>query len=204
MRNKHVRNTTELDVKTLSDAEILSLSVRSPDYFEEIVSRYERLFLRKAMSILHSEEDAYDVVQDSFVRIYTSARKFRSIPGASFSSWAYRVLINQCYTVYKKRNKHAVLSIESHPEVSDTTPDEASVAEIENQYNRDYVVTMISKLPVLLRRVVESYFLKGQPQKVIARNEGVSEGVIRTRIHRAKAELRKMDLQFAYIKNNDK
>src|SRR5262245_59938532 len=94
------------DHKQLADAELLALSIEKPAYFEEIVARYQRAFVRKAVSILRDDNDAYDAVQETFVRIYTAARRFKPQEGASFSSWAYKILVNQCYTAYKKKHKH--------------------------------------------------------------------------------------------------
>lgn len=187
------------NLQTMSDVEVLNLSLAKPRVFEELVSRYQRLFLRKAKSILRNEEDAYDVVQDTFVRICVAARKFKAQEGASFSSWAYTILVNQCYSAYKKREKHAVISLDLEPELAEVIPDRAAIEEIENKFTREYVLRLISKLPVLMKRVVELHFLEGLSQRDVAKREGVSEGVIRSRVHRAKKEMQKMDLQFAYV-----
>ena len=53
-----------------SDEEILTISRSNPDAFAVLVARYEDAFLRKAKSILWSVEDAEEVVQDTFTRIY--------------------------------------------------------------------------------------------------------------------------------------
>ena len=182
------------DPKALSDAELLGLSREKPAVFEEIVSRYQRLFVRKALSILRNEDDAYDAVQDAFVRIYSAAKKFRHREGASFSSWAYTILVNQCYTSYKKKHKREIISLEFAPELVEIIPDQAGIDDLERKFTKDYLLSMISKLPVLLRKVVESHFINGLPQKAVAEQEGVSNAVIRTRIYRAKKELQKMNL----------
>lgn len=182
------------DLKTLSDHELLVLSVNEPAVFEEIVDRYQRLFVRKALSILRNENDAYDAVQDTFVRIYSAAKKFKSQEGASFSSWAYTILTNQCYTSYKRKHKREIISLEFAPELVEVIPDQAGIDDLERRFTKEYLLSLISKLPVLLRRVVESHFIDGLPQKAVAEQEGVSNAVIRTRIHRAKKELQKMNL----------
>jgi len=189
------------DPKILSDSEILAISLKEPKYFEEIVDRYQRSFIRKAVSILRNEDDAYDVVQEVFVRIYMNAGKFKSHEGASFSSWAYTILINQCYSSYRKKHIREIISLDFVPELIEIIPDQAAIEELETKFTRDYLLVLVSKLPVLLRRVVESYFINGLSQKAIAQEEGVSNNVIRTRIHRAKKELQKMNLEFVYVRN---
>lgn len=186
-------------LKAMSDAEVLSLSVSRPQVFEELVDRYQRLLLRKARSILRNEDDASDVVQDTFVRIYTSASKFKKQEGASFSSWAYTILTHQCYTYYRKKQKHAFVSLEMEPALADVIPDRAAIEAVEEKFTRDHIIGLIAKLPAIMRRVVELHFIRGVPQKEIAREEGVSLGVVRSRVFRAKKELQKLDLAFARV-----
>ena len=89
----------------LTDQELLQLSLKRPAVFEVLVSRYEDAFLRKANSVLHNNEDSEDVVQETFTKIYLNAGRFQPQEGASFSSWAYKILINTCYTFHQKRKK---------------------------------------------------------------------------------------------------
>lgn len=193
------KKDAHIDVNALSDREILALSVKQPRYFEELVKRYERQFIRKAISVLRNDEDAYDAVQETFVRIYVAANRFKEHEGASFSSWAYTVLVNQCYTLYKKRERASYVSFESEPELAESVADTSGNDDIETRFAKDRLLGLISKLPKLLRSVVEAHFIQGLPQKAIAEREGVSNGVIRTRVHRAKKELKKLDMQNEYI-----
>ncbi len=186
------------DLKTLSDADLINLSIAEPSAFEEIVVRYQRAFVRKAVSILQSEDDACDAVQDAFVRIYTAAGKFKQQEGASFSSWAYRILVNQCYTSYKKKHKHGLVSLDFAPELIEVIPDQAGIEDLERRFTKDHLLSLISKLPMLLRRTVEAHFIEGLPQKAVAEQEGVSNAVVRSRIHRAKSELIKMNLKITH------
>lgn len=185
------------DPRAMGDVELLKASVSRPALFEEIVRRYERLFMRKAVSILRDHDAAADAVQETFVRVYTASNKFKKQEGASFSSWAYRILVNQCYTAHAKREKHQTVSFDAEPEFAEVIPDKAGLDAIEKRLTSDYVLSLVSKLPSFLARAVKLYFIEGVSQKEIARREGVSNEVVRQRIHRAKKELRKMNLEFA-------
>ncbi len=185
-------------LQALGDAEVLKASVSRPALFEEIVRRYERLFMRKAISILRDSDAAADAVQETFVRIYIASHKFRKQEGASFSSWGYKILVNQCYTAHKKRERFQTVSFEAEPEFAEIIPDKAGLDAIEKRMTSDHVMRLVSRLPAFLARAVRLYFIEGVPQKEIARIEGVSNAVVRQRIHRAKKELRKMDLQFTH------
>ena len=81
----------------MDDVEILQESISQPTAFALIVDRYQSAFLKKAGYILRNDDEAEDAVQDTFVKIYANANKFVEREGASFSSWAYKILLNTCY-----------------------------------------------------------------------------------------------------------
>src|SRR3989344_1239857 len=76
-----------------SDEELLAVSVAHPSLFALLVRKYEAAFLRKALSIVREQEEAEDIVQEAFTKIYLNAKKFAPQEGASFSSWGYQILI---------------------------------------------------------------------------------------------------------------
>ena len=95
----------KVDHQDLSDEEILNISISKPDIFSVLITRYEEAFLRKARSILHGKEDAEDIVQETFTKIYLNAPKFKKQEGASFKSWGYKILINTSFTYYQRLKK---------------------------------------------------------------------------------------------------
>lgn len=184
---------TEQDKR--SDEEILALSVTDPDMFSVLVDRYEEAFLRKANQIItYDAEAARDIVQEAFVKIYLNAAKFKIQEGASFKSWGYKILINTCFTKYKKLKNERVFLNDLDPEIQELVPSKADMDSFEQKLDTDYVLSLISKLPVILGRVLRLYSVEGKSQKDIAKLEGISLGAVRARIHRAKKEIKKMDL----------
>ena len=77
----------------MSDEKILELSYRKPSCFGELFDRHQKRFLRVAQRTLRSKDDAEDVVQDTFVKIYKYGRKFPS-NGGKFIPWANTILKN--------------------------------------------------------------------------------------------------------------
>ena len=178
-----------------SDEEILALSVSKPDLFSILVDRYQEAFLRKASQIIRNDpETASDIVQDTFVKIYLNAGKFQIQEGASFKSWGYKILINTCFTKYKKIKGERVFLSDLDPEIQELVPSKADNILYEQKLDTDYILSMISKLPVILGRVLKLYSVEGKPQKEIAKIEGISLGAVRARIHRAKREIKRMKL----------
>jgi RNA polymerase sigma-70 factor (ECF subfamily) len=70
--------------------------------FEALVHRYDRDVLRIALNILHRPEDARDVYQEAFLKIYKNLPRFRF--ECSFYTWIYRVVTNVCLDQLRRRN----------------------------------------------------------------------------------------------------
>ena len=69
------------DPKEMPDEVILKKSVNNPALFSFILDKYKTRFLRKALGIVHSSEEAEDIVQETFTKIYANAKKFKKQPG---------------------------------------------------------------------------------------------------------------------------
>ena len=180
----------------MSDEEVLALSIDNPSLFETIVDRYQEAFLRKAERILGARGDAEDVVQDAFTKIYFNAHRFKKVEGASFKSWAYKILINTTFTHYQKLKKEGSFMSKLDPEIYEILPDLNEESRFEDKTLRDYIVSIFSKMPRDLARVLELHFLEGRPHKDIAEQEGVSIAAVKTRVYRAKKLFRKFDPSF--------
>jgi RNA polymerase sigma-70 factor (ECF subfamily) len=70
--------------------------------FEALVHRYDRDVLRIALNILHKPEDARDVYQEAFLKIYKNLHRFRF--ECSFYTWLYRIVTNVCLDQLRRRN----------------------------------------------------------------------------------------------------
>lgn len=172
----------------IPDEELLRESRRNPELFREIVARYEAPFLRKARSILRSPEDAEEVVQDAFTRIYLYADRYEKQEGATFSSWGYMILTRLAFTRYQKLKKHGARHQELDPEHYERLPEAGTFLErlsVENE-----VLMALAKLPEAAARVLRLQFLEGKTQEEIAALEGSTVSAVKTRVHRAKRELK--------------
>jgi RNA polymerase sigma-70 factor (ECF subfamily) len=69
--------------------------------FERLVRAHDRSVLRLAMNLLRSEEDAYDIYQETFLRVFRNLRSFRF--DSNFQTWLYRIVSNLCVDVLRKR-----------------------------------------------------------------------------------------------------
>jgi len=71
------------------------------DAFEQLVRAYDQSVLRLAMNLLRSPEDARDVYQEAFLRVYRNLHNFRF--DCSFHTWLYRIVTNICLDQLRKR-----------------------------------------------------------------------------------------------------
>jgi len=182
----------ESDISTQSDEEILALAIDKPGLFSVLIDRYQDAFIRKAQSIIKNKEDAEDIVQETFTKIYLYAGKFQVQEGASFKSWGYKILINTSLTQYKKRKRNLGTFTELDPDFYEVLPDLKS-RDFEKQEVADYLISIFSRMPENLARALRLHFVEGRPQAEVAAMEGVSVGAIKTRIHRAKKEFKKVN-----------
>jgi RNA polymerase sigma-70 factor, ECF subfamily len=187
MRKVNQREEIEA-LKDAPDEAVLSASRTNPDVFELLVDRYEDAFTRKARHILRTREDAEEVVQDAFTRIYLYADRYKPQEGASFSSWGYAILIRLAFTRYQKMKKSRERTTDLDPEAYERLPDEAAF--IEDLTFRDEVLMAFAKMPESAARVLRLQFIEGKSQEEIARLESSTVSAVKTRVHRAKKQFK--------------
>ncbi len=69
--------------------------------FEQLVRQYDRDVLRLALNLLRSQEDANDIYQEAFLRVFRNLHSFRF--DCSFHTWLYRIVTNLCLDALRKR-----------------------------------------------------------------------------------------------------
>ncbi len=176
------------NAQSLTDEDILARSRGEPWLFALLLERYEAAFMRKARSIVFSELDAEEIVQDAFTKIYVNAGKFEVREGAKFSSWAYTILINTALTRYQKLVKQGKRTVNLDPELMETFGEMKNHGAFE--LDRDLIERILEKMPGHFAQVLRLHYLEHWSHKDIAAETGESVGAVKSRIHRAKAEFR--------------
>jgi RNA polymerase sigma-70 factor, ECF subfamily len=93
-----VRGATE---RSSEDTLIRAAQAGDSEAFEQLVRSYDQQVLRMALNLLRSPEDARDIYQEAFLRVYRNLPKFRF--DCSFSTWLYRIVANLCLDQLRKR-----------------------------------------------------------------------------------------------------
>ncbi len=195
LKNKKIKLARPINqTERISDEDLFEKALKNPIFFESLMNRYKNAFIRKINPIMFTVgglNGVEDVIQETFVKIYIKGRSFKSRGKGSFRSWAYAVLLNTCYSALRSAKRQKTVSIDG---IVDTIVDiPEPVDEKEKILSMNYIYSMLSRLPETLKKTADLYFLEGKSHKEIAMAENTTEGAIRTRIHRARSEMKKIN-----------
>ena len=167
-----------------------------------IVDKYGKLVYRIAIQITKNHEDANDVMQDTFLKVYESIGGFRK--EAAFETWLYRIVVNQALNLVKRRDRRREVSLAAEIEIDphfslregygylDSPHDNVEKKELQK-----WVTQAVDSLPAKHRTVVILHEFEGLTHPQIAAILNCSEGTVRSRLHYARRKLR--DLLKPYI-----
>jgi len=170
--------------------------------FEELVHRYDRDVLRIALNILHKTEDARDVYQEAFLKIYKNLPRFRF--ECSFYTWTYRIVTNVCLDHLRRRScrpedQSPELASNQNGEAMsgdffDRQPDQGAQSDPERRMRSLEISRRISSALNLLtpreRMVFEMKHYQGLKLRDIGDALGTSEETVKNSLFRATRKLR--------------
>jgi len=168
------------------DSEIVR-QIQSDDAaaFDELMRRYKRPVVSFIFRMLGNSQDADDVAQDVFVRVYQNLDTYR--PETKFSTWLFALARNAAIDRIRWRARHRTESIESAPEIvaSSGTAEEVNAHEIGDQ-----IAAAITKLPEDQKTAIVLSEYHGMSYAEIAGVMRCSEKSVESRLYRAKQTLR--------------
>ena len=141
-----------------------------------------------ALRMTGNEEDARDVVQESYLRAYRGLRRFRG--DAQFSTWLYRITANCANSHLGRGRRHRHEALDEDAPLRDDRPLYAPEARVESTDLRGRLQGAIAELPPKLRAVVLLRDVYDLPHEAIAAELGISETAAKVRLHRARKRLR--------------
>lgn len=187
-RNRLPLRMAVIDLSTLTDEELLKRSLSVPSAFETLMIRYQREFIARAQAVVKSRDDAEDVVQETFVRIYRFGPKFSEANG-TFRAWSVTILMNVARTRYQKvaKERGVFAKLEDDHFVS--------LAEVGRSQHDAYLDTeevkrVLGKVDAETAEILTLAYLEGLPYEEIAELKQTSVGAIKARVHRAKLSVR--------------
>jgi RNA polymerase sigma-70 factor (ECF subfamily) len=156
--------------------------------FDELVRVTSPQTYTLAFRLVGNEEDARDVVQETYLRVYKGLGKFRG--DAQFSTWLYRITANCAATHLGKRRKHRHDELLDDAPYADRSADRDPVARADASDLRTRLDAALAELPPKLRAVVLLRDVYDLPHEAIAGELGITESAAKVRLHRARRQLR--------------
>jgi len=186
------------DVEPSDEVLCRRVAKRDEAAFDTLVSRYQQRAWRLAWSILRDAEEARDISQEAFVRLYQTAGSFAG--RARFSTWFYRILVNLCLDLRRRRWWQLIGT--NHHETPGAPPTEPFIERLPAERHdpaeaveRERAVKQlwaeVERLAPQQRAAVLLQVQEELSTREIAAVLQCSEATVRVHLHRALARLRK-------------
>jgi RNA polymerase sigma-70 factor (ECF subfamily) len=178
----------------LNEYEIVALA-KNGDHnaFEQIVTTYEKKVYNMALRYTGDPEDALDICQEVFLRVYRFLPKYRG--ESTLSTWIYRITMNVCHDTAGNKTNIYELSLDSGPGDDEQTTEIADLRydpekELEKKHTRQLVQQAISMLDSDHRDVIIMRDINGLSYDEISNVLNISTGTVKSRISRAREKLK--------------
>jgi RNA polymerase sigma-70 factor (ECF subfamily) len=183
---------------TADDNELIAQAQRGDVFaFEQLVYRYDRQVLSMALKYTNNKEDAKDIYQEVFIRIYRALPRFEF--RSKFSTWLYRIAANTCITHRASRKDHLETSLDEEFENargdSYSLSDSLRSSEASDQYSRNseinlHVQKAMSTLSPQQKLVFALRHYQGYKLREIASMMNCAEGTVKKYLFTATERMR--------------
>ena len=162
----------------MNEVEIIQKCQRNDlSAFKMIYDRYKQPLLHTAFRMLGQQQDAEDAVQTTFLKLYRGIQKFHC--GSRFSTYLFRILLNVCFDMLKKR-KIKNIQLDEKMDLSHQPKNDLKMC----------LEDAIGKLPERMRACFVLFAVEDIRQNEIAKILNLSVGGVKSNIYHAKAKLR--------------
>ncbi|MBN2333317.1 MAG: sigma-70 family RNA polymerase sigma factor [Deltaproteobacteria bacterium] len=176
--------STALDLLADPDL-IIRIAAGDHQAFTMLVNRHAEHYYRLAWRLLHHGENAADIVQEAFLRLWQHPERYDGHRGSSFTTWFYRVVVNLCIDQQRKKKPEALE--ESYQPIAAGVNPEKLVAE---RQCHDCLAMMIQTLPVRQKAAMTLCFYEELSNQEAADIMGISLKALQSLLVRAKNALR--------------
>jgi RNA polymerase sigma-70 factor (ECF subfamily) len=183
--------------RSLSDEALLVARVQKRDElaFRELVERYQNKVFSIIYGILRNRNDAEDISQQVFTKVYSSIGNFDS--RSSLLTWIYKITVNECYDyLRKKRVRKLVYESDISEddnrlmENSEVTRDQSVPSDL-RLAQRDLLLKILEKISDEDRTLILLKEVEGHSVEELARRTGMNENTIKVKLFRARQKLLK-------------
>jgi len=158
---------------------------------EALYRKYAKPLYRVALIYVENDNDAADVLQDSFLKFFRNLKRFSF--DCSIKTWLRKIVINTAITLYNKKKKTS--SIFSPLVHEDIVEDTKEIPEDALSLSSSQVVNLINQLPQKAKMILKLYSIEGYTHKEIASTLNISEGTSKSQLNRARRLLQQLKAQ---------
>jgi RNA polymerase sigma-70 factor (ECF subfamily) len=170
-----------------SDSQLVqSAQQGDPTAFGDLVRRYQQPLLRAMLPVTENHEESQDIVQEAFIQAYRNLASFRG--DSTFFTWIYRIAFNLAKARYRKQRP---LSIDTST-LSLPSDEPSAEHKFESSEFRVILRTAIAKLSTDHQHVIILREIEELDYDEIAQRLDLSVGTVRSRLHRARTQLREL------------
>lgn len=174
------------DKKKISDEKLIYFICKNDkQLYSEIIKRYEKKLMRYVFYLLQDNEQAQDVVQETFIKAYINLKSFN--PKKKFSSWIYRIAHNEAINILNKTKKHVRIREGIEFESDINVEDEFFKKELKHIVHK-----CLGQLPILYREPLTLFYLEEKSYEEISDILRLPVGTVGVRINRAKILMKKI------------
>ena len=190
------------DPGAFDETELLARARAGDDHaFTALLTQYERKILRLAKNITQNDEDAEDVLQETFLKAYSHLDRFKG--DSKFYTWIVRIAVNEALMKLRKRKSDKTVPLDQEVDTGeDFVPREIAVWEEnpEKTYSRDEIRDILDKaveaLPPIFRSVFVLRDIEDLSTEETADALGISIPAVKSRLLRARLQLRERLTRF--------
>jgi RNA polymerase sigma-70 factor, ECF subfamily len=181
-----------MDVRQLSDEDIVRRTLADKDAFAELIGRYEAKLARYLERLgVALPEDREDILQNAFVKAYRNLNSFDT--ELSFSSWMYRIAHNEAMSFFRARRARPQVTLDEDgelllTELKDEQADASALAEL--RLSREELAKAFMQLDPRYRDALTLRYFEDRSYAEMSDILEVPVGTVSTLIHRAKRALR--------------
>lgn len=191
-----LRTRIRVDHKNSEEAALVRrVQAQDEIAFREVVERYQTKVFSIIFGILRNHNDAEDIAQQVFAKIYFSIRNFDF--RSSLLTWIYKITVNECYDYLRKKRVRKLVyesdfSAEDAQRLESSEPAVDPRPAVDSQLaQRDLIVKLLSKLSESDRHLILLKEVEGHSVEELAEMTGLNENTIKVKLFRTRQKLLK-------------
>jgi RNA polymerase sigma-70 factor (ECF subfamily) len=188
-----VLENIEKESQDTKDRKLVQMSLENSENFKYVISEYQNKFTQYIRRrTIASKEDAEDLLQDIFIKIYLNLNGFDN--SLKFSSWAYRIAHNEIISWYRKKKIRPQINFEDFEEenlINYFKEDTDLEKEYENKIVKNHIKEAIDSLDEKYREIIILRYLEEKDYEELSDILQIPLGTVSTLIYRGKKEMQK-------------